>query len=168
MRSSSVRLSAEIGWPALAAASSPTQAWMSSVTSASFSRPKSPVLEHPERTARARSASAASVAGGGGVSRRQRVRSDIAKHRLAASHPSATAVVRRRMCLWLGSPGMLVGVTLDPDDGKDNDRGGFRRVTAEAHDASLVWKFNYVVHQPLSSAAGDREIFPDARNSASP
>ena len=45
---------------------------------------------------------------------------------------------------------------LDPNDRQNDDGRRLVRttVTAEAHNAPLVGKFNYVAHQPLSSAAG--------------
>jgi len=93
------------------------------------------------------------------------VRGDIAGDRLAAPHPSATAVARRRM--RFGFLGLRVGVAVDPYHRQDDDRRGLARVTAEAHDAPVVRKFNNVAHQPLSFASGNRAFCPDARNSAS-
>jgi len=103
------------------------------------------------------------------VSYRQRARGDIANARSAASHPSAAAVVRRRMRVGFGLLGTRIGVALDPDHGQNDDRCGFiRRVTAEAHNAPVFRKLNNVAHQPLSSAAGKEAFCPDARKSASP
>src|SRR5208282_1147223 len=139
---------------------------MSSVTSESLSRPKSPVLEQPGRM---RSARTAESTDGGVRSRRWRARGDIAEAESAAPQPAAAAVVRRRVAVGLGLFGLRIGVPLDPDHGKDDDRCGFiRRVTAEAHNAPLVREFDDVTHQPLSSAAGKEAFCPAARKSASP
>jgi hypothetical protein len=64
---------------------------------------------------------------------------------------------------------MRIGISLDPDYRQDDNRSGFiRPVTAEAHNAPLIREFDYVAHQPLSSAAGKGAFCPDARKSASP
>ncbi len=56
--------------------------------------------------------------------------------------------------------GMRFGITLDPDDRKDDDRRGLRRITAEAHDAPLFGKFNNVTHQPLYPLSPLRRVLP--------
>src|ERR1700733_5568177 len=132
---------------------------MLSVTSGSASRPKSPVLEQPDRATSAKTANrAAKTAGGGLNSLRHRARGDIGRARSASPGPSTAAVFRRWMGLGLGRLGMRIRVTLDPDHGQDDDRCGFIRpvTTAEAHNAPPVREFNYVAHQPptLPTAIG--------------
>jgi len=63
---------------------------------------------------------------------------------LAASHASATAILRRRMSLRFGLQRARLVVTLDADDGEDDDgRGFFGRVdAAEPHNAPVVWELD--------------------------
>jgi hypothetical protein len=73
------------------------------------------------------------------------------------------------MRLRLGFLGARIGVALDPDYRQDDNRCGIiHSVTAEAHNAPLVRKFDNGAHQPLSTAAGKEALCPDARKSASP
>jgi hypothetical protein len=73
------------------------------------------------------------------------------------------------MRLRLGLLGARIGVTFDPDHRQDDNRCGFiRPVTAKAHNAPFVRKFNNGAHQPLSTAAGKEALCPDAQKSASP
>jgi hypothetical protein len=59
------------------------------------------------------------------------------------------------MRLRLGPFGFRIEETLDPNNRQDDDRCGFlRSVTPETHNAPLTRKFDYVTHQPFSSAAG--------------
>ena len=96
-------------------------------------------------------------------------RCDMAKSRSAPPHPSAAAVVRRRVRVGLGFFSARIDVPFDPDHRQNDDRCGFIcRIATEAHNAPLVRKFDNVAHQPLSSAAGKEAFCPDARKSASP
>src|SRR3974390_2747639 len=114
------------------------------------------MLVQPVRATTASMASAADAAGGALLSRRRRACGDIAGRRLAAPDPSAAAVARRR--LRFGLLGVRVGIMLDPYHRQDDDRRGLCRVTAEAHDAPLIRKFDNVAHQPLSSPAAVRAL----------
>jgi hypothetical protein len=59
------------------------------------------------------------------------------------------------MRLRFGPFGSRIHVPLDPNNRQDDDRCGFlRSVTPEAHNAPLIREFDYVTHQPFSSAAG--------------
>ena len=67
---------------------------------------------------------------------------------LAASHASATTILRRRMSLRFGLQRARLVVTLDADDGENDDgRGFFGRVdAAEAHNAPVVWELDNGAH----------------------
>jgi hypothetical protein len=59
------------------------------------------------------------------------------------------------MRLRLGPFGFQIHVTLDPNNRQDDDRCGcLRSVTPETHNAPLTREFDYVTHQPFSSATG--------------
>jgi hypothetical protein len=59
------------------------------------------------------------------------------------------------MRLRFGPFGFRIHVPLDPNNRQNDDRCGFfRSVTPETHNAPLIREFDYVIHQPFSSAAG--------------
>jgi hypothetical protein len=89
--------------------------------------------------------------------------------RSAASDASAAAAVRWWTSLRFGTFRPRIRIPLDPNDRQDDDRRRFlRRIgTAETHDASFVWKFYDVAHQPLSSNLPATGPLPDPHISAS-
>src|SRR5580698_5415266 len=145
MRSSSVKWLREIGAPALAAASCPTQAWISSVTISWSNLPKSPMLEQPGRMINATTAKDGSF-----IRKRRYAHDDMKRNQSAPPHPSTAAIVRRRMRTRLGVLDMRISVTLDPDDRQNDDRCGFvlRASAAEAHNVPVIRELDNVAHQP--------------------
>jgi hypothetical protein len=75
---------------------------------------------------------------------------------LASAPPkaAATAIFGGRLGLWLKAVN-CIGMPVDPDDRKDDDRRRFAGLAAEAHNAPIVRKFDYGAHQrlPLPSSA---------------
>jgi hypothetical protein len=67
---------------------------------------------------------------------------------LAASHPPATAILRRRRGVRLGILGVRLVVPFNANDRQDDDGGGlFRSVrAAKAYDTSLVGKLDNGAH----------------------
>jgi hypothetical protein len=73
---------------------------------------------------------------------------------LASAPPkaAATAIFGGRLGLWLKAVN-CIGMPVDPDDRKDDDRRRFAGLAAEAHNAPIVRKFYYRAHQPLPPPA---------------
>jgi hypothetical protein len=66
----------------------------------------------------------------------------------SAPHASPAAIFRGRLRLRLDAF-KRIGMSLDPDHRKDDDRRGLADLAAEAHNAPVVRKSDYGAHHPL-------------------
>jgi hypothetical protein len=67
---------------------------------------------------------------------------------LSSPHAPAAAIFGGRLRLRLNAL-KRIGMSLDPDHRKNDDRRGLAGLTAETHNAPLVRKSDYGAHQPL-------------------
>jgi hypothetical protein len=81
----------------------------------------------------------------------------------ASSDAATTAIIRWWLRLRLEPFAIRIGISLDTNHRQDDDGCGFVRVTAEAHNATLVWEFDDSAHRPLSPAAGRSVRLPCAK-----
>jgi hypothetical protein len=66
------------------------------------------------------------------------------------------------MAVRFGAIHRPVSVSLDADNGQNNDRCGLGGLgTAEAHDPPFIGKFDDVTHQPQSSDGRHGSLNPD-------